>query len=57
MTVILLLILASIFGLLILAGVVVGIVYLVTGLHHATKPPRPPGTNDANWTRDQGREA
>lgn len=29
----------------------------VTGIFHAFKPEDPPGPNDDDWSRDQGREA
>jgi hypothetical protein len=35
----------------------VGVLYIVTALFHVFKPAEPPGRQDAEWDRSQGKEA
>lgn len=32
------------------------LLYLATAIYHAVKLDPPPGVNDSNWTRDQGKD-
>lgn len=47
----------ALLALLVLGAIVFAAVWLLTALFHAVKPEELPGKNDANWSRDQGREA
>ena len=51
---------ALLLGLVSLAGFLLfgwGMLWWLTALWHAFKPEEPPGPNDSDWSRDQGREA
>ena len=49
------LVLLSLLG--VVFGLAAGALWWAAAIHHAFKAPEPPSTSDADWDRDQGREA